>query len=292
MKGYLQLNAAEWQAELWARSTKNSHDITDAERRIISKPMNANKVREALIALEGAKAFVKFRSDTIFLPLKDFMRLDHVKATKLDIDGQKYPMPFIQALGMLSEVTLIMVGPPGLGKSTLACTLWATFAKAHDTPYWIETNTPDSLRMVYVNGFFRENVPVLLDEWKPCGGQFTGPDGIDMLKCLCNVGEGSTIKCRYSDIRFSTNMPRIQTCNAADLDAWTRGLGHVTEDDKVAVLRRCVIVEITEHIVPARLRKTFVSERSTACHDLMAQVLLGEGFELPAENPFGFSPAP
>eukprot|EP00969_Alexandrium_andersonii_P278131 12294825-Alexandrium_andersonii.AAC.1 len=58
------------------------------------------------------------------------------------------------------------------------------YCEANGTPYFIESNTPDSLRTVYVNGFFRSHVPVILDEWKPMGDKYCGKDGIDMLKCL------------------------------------------------------------------------------------------------------------
>ena len=199
-------------------------------------------------------------------------------------------MGFLAALSLMREVTFILLGDSGFGKSSLARAMCALYCEAHDTPYFIESNTPDSCRAVYVNGFFRTHVPVHLDEWKPSGDKYCGADGIDMLKCLTTVGDGATIKCRYSDIRFQEDMLRIQTCNAKNLTEWCDGLGSVAQEDKNTVLRRCVFVEVTEHIVPKGLQKQYVQQRRENCYDKLAAVVAQQGVEMPCEMEVVFRP--
>ena len=166
----------------------------------------------------------------------------------------------------------------------------ALYCEAYSVPYYIESNTPDSLRSVYVNGFFRPHIPVYLDEWKPMGDKYAGKDGIDMLKCLTTVGDGATIKCRYSDIRFMESMPRLQSCNAKDLDDWCDGLGDVPAEDLNAVLRRCVFVEITEQIVPTALQREFLGQRRISCYEKMASAAAEHDVSVPDEATIAFKP--
>ncbi len=291
MKGYMHLNPAEWQAELWALTHKPAHALTACEKLVLQKPIMANKLREALLQLEGAKAFVKFMADAKRLQFSQFEGLDKLLAVKINPDGSRSSLPCLAAdMGLMDEATFILLGDAGLGKSVLARAMCALYCEAHGTPYYIESNTPDSLRTVYVNGFFRSRVPVHLDEWKPMGENFTGRDGIDMLKCLTTVGDGATIKCRYSDIRFMEDMPRIQSCNVADLKEWCDGLGDVPAQDLNAVLRRCVFVEVKEQIVPKALQKEFLGKRRESCYDKMAAAAAQQGMHVPAKEDVQFKP--
>ena len=69
-------------------------------------------------------------------------------------------------MGLMNEATFILLGDAGLGKSTLARSMCATYCEAYGSPYYIESNTPDSLRSVYVNGFFRERGDSHLSQWR------------------------------------------------------------------------------------------------------------------------------
>ena len=100
----------------------------------------------------------------------------------------------------------------------------------------------------------------------------------------------ATIKCRYSDIRFQEDMPRIQTCNAKNLTEWCDGLGSVAQEDKHAVLRRCVFVEVTEHIVPKGLQKQYIQQRRENCYDKLAAVVAQQGANMPCEMEVVFRP--
>ncbi len=220
--------------------------------------------------------------------------LDKLVAVRLNPDGSRMCMPFVAAArGLMIESTFILLGDTGLGKTALARSMCQLFCKAKGVPYFIESNTVDSLRTVYINGFFRKHVPVLLDEWKPTGDKYSGRDGIDMLKCLNTVGDAATIKCRYSDIRFQDDQPKVQSCNCASLDAWCECLGEVDDVDKNAVLRRCLFVEITESLVPEALRAEFLGKRRESCVGEMSSAAVAQGCDIanePSESDLRFRP--
>ena len=134
-------------------------------------------------------------------------------AVTVDMDTKEYRgMPFLHAMSFMEMHTFVLLGDAGLGKMPLARAMAGMHCHLRGLPYYIESNTPDSLRQVAVNGFFRECVPVILDEWRPVKKSSTdasGSDLLDMLKCLTSVADGGTIKCRYSDIKFSPRMPKI-----------------------------------------------------------------------------------
>jgi hypothetical protein len=289
VRAYMHLNPAEWHAEVWSFSQK--HKLTLGESHILKKPKEAEKLRTALLNLEGAKAFVKHIADpsSNVLKLMQFCGLDDLLAIRLHPDGTRSCMPLMAAImSLMDEVTFVLTGDAGLGKSALARGMAAHYCEANGTPYYIESNTPDSLRSCYVNGFFREKVPIYLDEWKPIGDKYTGPDGIDMLKCLTTVGDGATIKCRYSDIRFFEQQPRTMSCNVKNLKEWCDGLGCVSQEDKNAVLRRCIFVEVDRQIIPHELQKKYLDDRRESCYDKMAALAAQQGLDVPNKDAVNF----
>jgi hypothetical protein len=291
MREYLKLNPAEFKAEMWALTQKPVCKQTTAEKMILKKPIMATQLREALIHLEGAKAYVRFTTETKTIKIKDLDNIDKIMAVRINPDDSRDGMDFVAAvMCLMDEKTFVLVGDSDLGKTALARCMCATYCEANGTGYFIESNTPDSLRTVCVNGFFRPFVPVLLDEWKPQGDKYTGKDGIDMLKCLCTVGDGSTIKCRYSDIRFCENMPRIMTCNCKSLAEWCEGLGEVTPEDLHAILKRCVFIELSACVIPDDMKKDFIKERRANCFDRMEVVIKGQGVKTPIAAEAVFKP--
>jgi hypothetical protein len=286
MRSYGNLTPVQWTARLWGLKVKAPEKLTVGERAIVARPVDANKLRETLVQEENAKSFVKYVIDCKVLRMDQFMNLDKLVAVRLNPDGTRAYMPFVAATrGLMIESTFILLGNTGLGKTALARAMCKLFCEAKGVAYFIESNTVDSLRTVYVNGFFRKHVPVLLDEWKPTGDKYSGKDGIDMLKCLNTVGDAATIKCRYSDIRFQDDQPKVQSCNCTSLDDWCRCLGEVDDVDKNAVLRRCLFVEITESLVPAALRKEFLGQRRESCFSEMSLAAVAQGCD-PASEPF------
>ncbi len=284
LRSYLTLNPVEFRAEVWAMKLKTATDITKGESLILGNVTMAMSLRQDIINLEGAKCYVKFLAETKVLDIEKAINLPKVCRLTRQDDGTitKESMPYLAAIAMfLEEYCFICCGDSDQGKSALARATCKLYCEANGTPYYIETNTPDSLRQVSVNGFFRRNVPVILDEWKPEGNKYTGKDGIDMLKCLCTVDdEGATIKCRYSDIKFAPQMPKLMTCNCT-LQEWLDGLGEVTTADLKAVLKRCLFVETTESVIPQELRKDFVGKRRKDCRDKMQEAMKKRGVKVP-----------
>ena len=86
------------------------------------------------------------------------------------------------------------------------------------------------------------------------------------------------------------DMPRIQSCNVADLKEWCDGLGDVPVQELNAVLRRCVFVEVKEQIVPKALQKEFLGKRRESCYDKMAAAAAQQGMHVPAKEDVQFKP--
>jgi hypothetical protein len=286
MRPYLAMNPAEFEAELWSLQLRDKASLTSCEVSIVEKPVQAKAVRQALINLEASKAFVRFISDqTNVLELGDLRNLDGLMAVTADVENNRYhAVPLISALPMMELYTFVLLGDAGLGKTTLARALAVLQCKARGLPYYVETNTPDSLRGVCVNGFFRPHVPVLLDEWRPMAKQ-TGGGGpstemLDALKCLTSVSDGATIKCRYSDVKFAPNMPRLVTANCRTMEDWLRAVSDEGDlEDRNAVMRRCLFIEVDKPLVPKQLQASYRAEKGDELADLQAQALRDQGIE-------------
>jgi hypothetical protein len=278
MTSYINLTPVQWNARLWGLKVAPPETLTVGERAIVAKPLDANKLRQELALQEKAKAFLKYVDDCKVLRISEFVGLDKLHAIRVDPDGRRYSVPFLPATcGLMLERSFILLGATGLGKTALARSMCRLFCKAMGTPYFVESNTVDSLRAVSGSGFFREHIPVLLDEWKPAGEKYSGKDGIDLLKCLYTVCDAKAVAARYSDIHFQDNQPKIQSCNCLSLDGWLECLGDASEADKDAVLRRVLFVEVTEPIVPAALRKEFLGKRREGCFGGMSVAAVAEG---------------
>ena len=255
---------------------------TPEEKLLLKFPADAKTARQAMKDMLRAKAFVRYVEDDDALLLNSYTNLQTLSILEVGEDGTVWRTPFDGWATMMITKTIVLLGDPGFGKSTLARTFCATHARANNAPYYIETNTPDSLRLVCEQHLFLDNVPILLDEWRPAGAagaRFTGTDGVYMLKCLTTVGKGGTVSCRYSDIRLLDNMPRLMTCNCRTLEEWTQGIGNVPKADIGAVMRRVAFIEVSDHIIPERLRKQYIKRQHESCYDKIAMQLKYEGYE-------------
>jgi hypothetical protein len=261
----------------------------------VERPVHAKAVRQALINIEAAKSFVHFIAEqTNVLTLGDLQGLESLMAVTVDVEhGRYHAVPLLSALPMLELYTFVFLGDAGLGKTTLARAMSMLQCKARGLPYYIETNTPDSLRGVCVNGFFRPHIPVLLDEWRPTSKQSSGSGSpsaemLDALKCLTSVADGATIKCRYSDVKFAPNMPRLVTANCRTMEDWLRAVSDEgSAEDRNAVLRRCLFVEVDRPLVPKKLQTAFKAEKGEELADLQAAALLEMGL---SPSPAAFQP--
>ena len=177
-----------------------------------------------------------------------------------------------------------------MGKSVLARALCSHYCKAKGASYYISTTTADSLRFACEQQLFKEGVAVMLDEWRPSEGKFSGPDGIDMLKCLTNVDTAAAIKGRYSDICFYDNQPRLMTCNTKDVTEWASSLGMVTTADIDAVLRRTIFIEINKNIIPQAVKDKYIKKKETTCFAPMAMLSVEQGIDVMPEEDYVWVP--
>jgi len=267
--------------------------LSRGQKNIVDKPAQARALRQALINIEASKAFVRFRAEESALEFGQMQNLGDLLAVTVDLETRKHRgMPLLNALSQMELFTFVLLGDAGLGKTALARAMASLQCQVRNLPYWIESNTPDSLRQVAVNGFFRNCVPIILDEWRPIGKATFGASGtetMDMLKCLTSVADGATIKCRYSDIKFAPRMPKILTCNCATIEQWMEQItDNVADEDRNAVMRRCLFVEVKKSLIPAARRKLYADSRESELHELQAETLKAQGIELTHND--GFAP--
>ena len=171
---------------------------------------------------------------------------------------QKQPLDFFEAYGRAHDErrTLIFYGDSGKGKTPLASCLAAMVARDAGLDEFVMVSSPDMLRSAVERNLLRDERPLLLDE------------GVDTLKHLLGLSPDlpATIKCRYNDVKVPAETFRIITVQDLaklhhDLDdmakirppdlmlegfEWrARPLDKVFDADTRAVLKRCILVEVT-----------------------------------------------
>jgi hypothetical protein len=100
-----------------------------------------------------------------------------------------------------------------------------------------------------------------------------------MLKCLCDVANPGSVHCRYSDLKFAEEMPRIITTNATP-DEWLQVCTAATEADRNAVLKRLIFVEVDEDVVPQEFAQVFRNKKRRDIGELMRSTLEGRGVKM------------
>ena len=149
------------------------------------------------------------------------------------------------------------------------------YSRCGDKTKFIETQTSDSLRKLIEFDLLEEGMGVLMDEWQPrrepCGPQ---GGGIDHVKNMLDPADAKTIEARFHVFTLPESCVRFVTCQdpgkllgsfqklSADMDE--RELRALTgcDDDAKAILKRCVFVEVREHLIKPELRQT---HRDTRC---------------------------
>ena len=124
--------------------------------------------RERCVEFEMAKAFVTYWRDARIAPLAQ-LNLATLQAKRFDVKERRMTTaPFLKAFAYcLDEATFVLCGQPQAGKTPLARAMAATYAAAKGIDYFIQSSTMESLRKVFVQGFFQPGVVVILDECRP-----------------------------------------------------------------------------------------------------------------------------
>jgi len=276
---YLSMSKFHFQGLLIDLESKT--DRTEEEEFLVQNNTKMLQLRNAGIEFEMAKAFVTYWREAKIAPLAQ-LNLATLQATRFDVKERRFKTaPFLKAFAYcMEEATFILCGQPQAGKTPLARAMAATYAEAKGVDYFIQSSTMDSLRQVFVQGFFRSGIVVILDEFRP-GKMSQDPksDCCDMLKCLCDVANPGSVHCRYSDLKFAEEMPRIITTNATP-NEWLQVCTAATEADRNAVLKRLIFVEVDEDVVPQEFAQVFRNKRRRDIGDLMLSTLEGRGVKM------------
>ena len=168
--------------------------------------------------------------------------------------------------------TFVFCGDPQMGKTPLAQSVLAWYARARGRPHFIKTSTADSLRTLSVQGFFVEYMGVLLDEWRVgAESQDKCAALCDFIKCLTDVDNPGATRMRYSDVKFAHYMPRVITCNGTR-ESWHEMISTFQLADSEAILKRLVFVEFDECVIPERLRNANTARKRKDLASAMDEV--------------------
>ena len=171
-------------------------------------------------------------------------------------------------------MSFVIGGADGLAKTALCKSIAAEYARCRNVPYFVCSSTADSLRTVCVRGFFRENVAVVLVEWR-IGRDSQDQHGhkVDFVKCLTDIENPSSCRMRYSDIKFSKNMPRIISSQAIMQD-WIVSLRQcdTPKADIDAVTNRLLFLHVTRCLIPEHIRKQKMARLSHDLRDAMQRI--------------------
>ena len=183
---------------------------------------------------------------------------------------QKQPLDFFEAYGRARDKrrTLIFYGDSGKGETPLASCLAAMVAR-----------DVGMLRSAVERSLLRDKRPLLLDELQISSSNIGAQGGgVDTLKHLLGLSPDlpATIKCRYNDVKVPAETFRIITVQdlaklhhslddmaklcppdlMLDGFEWrARPLEKVFDADTRAVLKRCILVEVTAQCVKDSVRK-------------------------------------
>jgi hypothetical protein len=191
--------------------------------------------------------------------------------------------------GLMVKYSIILMGPPGLGKTPVAQLMAALIArglqeKANlDESFYVQSGTIEGLAKIV--SCLGENVPILFDDVTPSVKRGSRPAlPADALKHIFNVQSAETIDARYSDIAIP-HCPRLITSNAMTPHEWFAEIPHNLEKmspatrlqscsgDGLAILKRCAFVPISQSFVPAAKRAAYWNNVQDSAVAKMAKVM-------------------
>ena len=262
---------------------------------LVHHPADMEKLKELLLKKERMRNMLKDVDSALRFPWDFTITTKTVTVFRIDPDTLRREVSDRPADAILDSVgvhTVVFFGPPSKGKTPCAKALASLYSRSNKKDKFVETQTSDSLRKLCEYDLLEDGVGVLLDEWQPrrdpCGSQ---GGGVDHVKNMLDPADAKTIEARFHDYTLPETCARFVTCQNLGklLSSFQNLTGETDErdlrtligddDDAKALLKRCVFVEVRDHLINLELRKVYKETRCSKGRQLreMANQMRSEG---------------
>ena len=298
LKNYSDMTTSEFQSHLIKLDTTFRGD------RALKSGKRLPKNKDELVHLQS-RALLQLRKQVQDdqLQVESLLVSRHRQLLMTDFVINESTVNFFEAYGQAHDErrTLIFYGDSGKGETPLASCLAAMVARDVGLDEFVMVS-PDMLRSAVERNLLRDERPLLLDELQISSSNIGAQGGgVDTLKHLLGLSPDlpATIKCRYNDVKVPAETFRIITVqdlaklhhNLDDMAKicppdlvlegfeWrARPLDKVFDADTRAVLKRCILVEVTAQRVKdsVREKRKFGSDKAISMAESLRALYNGQ----------------
>ena len=265
---------------------RRDENLSPEQEFLVNHTKDMEKLKELLLKKERMRSMLKDIESALRFPWDFVLSPQTVKVYRICPDTLRQFVSDRPADAILDAVglyTIVFYGPPGKGKTPVARACAALYSQSNGKPKFAETQTSDSLRKLTEFALLEDGMGIVLDEWRPrtepCGPQ---GGGVDHVKNMLDPADSKTIEARFNDFTLGENMGKFVTCQnlgkllhtfsgiKSDMDErQLRALTGEDEDGK-AILKRCVFVEVLDHLIKPEMRKIHRETRGSKGSQLRA----------------------